>query len=67
MKKTISLISAAALAALTTASLPVSAADGDKVYGTMNIPYADFYAAEIDNACDVVFVVISMFKAIKES
>ena len=53
MKKTISLISAAALAALTTASLPVSAADGDKVYGTMNIPYADFYAAEIDNAYDV--------------
>ena len=27
-----------------------NAADGDKVYGTMNIPYADFYAAEIDNA-----------------
>lgn len=53
MKKTISLISAAALAALTTASLPVSAADGDKVYGTMNIPYADFYAAEIGSAYEV--------------
>jgi len=53
MKKTISLISAAAIAAFSTASLPVSAADGDKVYGTMNIPYADFYAAEIDSAYDV--------------
>ncbi|MBR4626431.1 MAG: DUF1533 domain-containing protein [Ruminococcus sp.] len=53
MKKTISLISAAALAALTAASLPVNAADGEKVYGTMNIPYADFYSAEIESDYEV--------------
>ena len=53
MKKIISLTSAAALAALTAASLPVNAADGDKVYGTLNIPYADFYSAEIESAYDV--------------
>lgn len=53
MKKTISLISAAALAALTAASLPANAADGDKVYGTMNISYADFYSAEIESAYEV--------------
>ncbi len=53
MKKTISLISAAAIAALTTASLPANAEGGDKVYGTMNIPYADFYSAEIESAYEV--------------
>ena len=54
MKKIISLISTAAcMAAFTVASLPANAADGDKVYGTMNIPYADFYSAEIENAYEV--------------
>ena len=54
MKKITSIISAAAcLAALTAAALPANAAESDKVYGTINIPYADFYAAEIDNAYEV--------------
>ncbi|MDO4863938.1 MAG: NPXTG-anchored protein [Ruminococcus sp.] len=54
MKKTASLICAAACAALAAAPVYASAADTDgKVYGTMNIPYADFYAAEIDNAYEV--------------
>ena len=52
MKRTVSFIGAAALAALAAAPFTASAADG-KVYGTMNIPYADFYAAEIDNAYEV--------------
>ena len=54
MKKITSIISAAAcLTALTAASLPANAADSEKIYGTMNIPYADFYAAEIGNAYEV--------------
>ena len=54
MKKITSIMSAAACAAaLTAVSMPVNAADSDKVYGTMNIPYADFYAAEIENAYEV--------------
>ena len=49
MKKTASIICAAVCAAAT--AIPFSAsADSGKVYGTMNIPYADFYSAEIDNA-----------------
>ncbi len=52
MKKNISLICAAACAF---SALPFAAnAEGnDKVYGTMNIPYADFYSAEIENAYEV--------------
>ena len=54
MKKTFSLVSAAAcMAALTAAAFPVTAASAEKIYGTMNIPYADFYAAEIDGAYEV--------------
>ena len=54
MKKLTSFISAAfCMAALTTAVSPANAADGDKVYGTMNIPYADFYSAEIGSAYEV--------------
>lgn len=41
------------MAALTAAAFPVNAASAEKIYGTMNIPYADFYAAEIDNAYEV--------------
>ena len=42
-------------AACMTAAAPFSAAaaDGDKVYGTMNIPYSDFYAAELNNSVPV--------------
>ncbi|MBQ6181702.1 MAG: NPXTG-anchored protein [Ruminococcus sp.] len=51
MKKITSLISAAAcMAAITASALPANASSSEKVYGTMNIPYADFYAAEIGNA-----------------
>jgi len=51
MKNITSVISAAAcMAALTAAALPANAAGNEKVYGTMNIPYADFYSAEIGNA-----------------
>lgn len=55
MKKFKSVISVSACAVCALAALPFSAgaADGDTVYGTMNIPYADFYAAEIDNAYQV--------------
>ena len=50
MKKISSLISAAVcFAAVSTVSFSAVAADTDKVYGTMNIPYADFYAAELRN------------------
>lgn len=55
MKKTNSIISIATCAAAVMAVVPfsASAAEGDVVYGTMNIPYADFYAAEINNAYEV--------------
>ena len=51
MNKIFSIISAAVCtASLTAGPFSVSAADGEKVYGTMNIPYADFYKAEIARA-----------------
>ena len=54
MKKIASVLSAAAcMAALTAASIPASAEESSKVYGTMNIPYADFYSAEIESAYEV--------------
>lgn len=55
MKKIKSLISVTACAAAALSVIPFSAsAEGnDKIYGTMNIPYADFYAAEIENAYEV--------------
>jgi len=54
MKKIASVLSSAAcMAALTAASLPASAEESSKVYGTMNIPYADFYSAEIESAYEV--------------
>ena len=52
MKKKLSFICAAACA-LSVVPFTANAEDGDKVYGTMNIPYADFYAAEIENAYTV--------------
>ncbi|MBQ6212214.1 MAG: hypothetical protein IJJ57_04875, partial [Ruminococcus sp.] len=53
MKKLRSLISISTCAAAVLAAVPFSASAADTVYGTMNIPYADFYAAEIGNAYEV--------------
>lgn len=54
MKKPATLLSTAVCtAALAAAPLSASAAENDKVYGTMNIPYADFYKAEIEDAYTV--------------
>ena len=41
------------MAALAASPLSASAADNEKVYGTMNIPYAEFYKAEIEDAYTV--------------
>lgn len=47
-------ITAAAMLALCALPLSASAAQDDTVYVTMNIPYADFYAAEVtDNPTEV--------------
>lgn len=53
MKKIISIISAAVCTASLTPTMFSASADGEKVYGTMNIPYADFYKAEIEDAYTV--------------
>ena len=46
--KPIHILTAAAAAAVTLSAMPLSAAAEDTmVYGTMNIPYTDFYAAEL--------------------
>ncbi|MBP5581957.1 MAG: hypothetical protein J6X85_09275, partial [Ruminococcus sp.] len=52
MKKFTTVVCAAACV-LGTVPYTANAADGDKVYGTMNIPYADFYAAELKNSVPV--------------
>ena len=52
MKKKISLICAAACA-FSAIPFAANAEENDKVYGTMNIPYAEFYSAEIENAYEV--------------
>ncbi|MBR6967421.1 MAG: NPXTG-anchored protein [Ruminococcus sp.] len=52
MKKITSVLCAAACV-LSAVPFAANAADGDKVYGTMNIPYADFYAAELSNSVPV--------------
>ena len=53
MKRINSIISAAVCSiALTAVPFSASAAE-EKVYGTMNIPYADFYKAEIGDAYEV--------------
>ena len=49
MKKNI-ILSLAACAAVASAAVPFSASAADTVYGTMNIPYADFYAAEFEGS-----------------
>ena len=53
MKKITSFLCAAACMAAAAVPFAANAADGDKVYGTMNIPYADFYAAELNNSVPV--------------
>ncbi|MBP5432385.1 NPXTG-anchored protein [Ruminococcus sp.] len=54
MNKIISIISAAVCtASLAAATFSSSAAENEKVYGTMEIPYADFYKAEIKSAYEV--------------
>ena len=52
MKKFKSIISVTACAAAALSVIPFSASaeENDVIYGTMNIPYADFYAAELEGA-----------------
>jgi len=52
MKKSLSILSAALLAAASVIPCASGAAD-DQVYGMMKIPYADFYAAELNNSVAV--------------
>ena len=60
MKKT-AMIPAAAIAIMTAAALPVSAEE-TVIYGTMNIPYTDFYAAEMGDSAGEVDAVTSATK-----
>lgn len=61
MKKTV-LISAAAILAVA-AAMPFSAsAADDVVYGTMNIPYTDLYAAEMGESAGEVDAVTSVMQ-----
>ena len=50
MKKITSALTAALVAASALSAVPFTAAAEDYVYGTMNIPYADFYKAEFGEA-----------------
>ena len=59
MKK-LAMISAAAIAAMS-AAVPVSA-DDTLLYGTMNIPYTEFYAAEMGDSAGEVDAVTSATK-----
>ena len=58
MKKTV-LISAAAILSVTAAMPFASSAADDVIYGTMNIPYTDFYAAEMGDSAGEVDAVTS--------
>ena len=61
MKK-LAMIPAAAIAAIT-AAMPLSVSAADVVvYGTMNIPYTEFYAAEMGNSAGEVDAVTSATK-----
>ena len=53
MKKVKSILSVSLCAAAAMAAVPFNAAAAETVYGTMNIPYADFYSAEVGNAYEV--------------
>lgn len=62
MKK-IQILTAAAAAAVALSAMPLSAAAEDSmVYGTMNIPYTDFYAAELGEGAGEVDAVTSATK-----
>ncbi|MBR6717360.1 MAG: hypothetical protein IKI77_03330 [Oscillospiraceae bacterium] len=64
MKSIQKIVSAAAAAAAVLAVVPVSAFAADEpVYGTMNIPYAEFYAAELGENAYAVDAVTSATKA----
>lgn len=52
MKKITSLISAAVLAMSVTVIAPTASAEEIVVYGTMNIPYAEFYRAELSGSAN---------------
>lgn len=61
--KPIHILTAAAAAAVTLSAMPLSAAAEDTmVYGTMNIPYTDFYAAELGEGAGEVDAVTSATK-----
>ena len=53
MKKITSFLCSAVCFAAATVPFTTNAADGDRIYGTMNIPYADFYSAELSNSVPV--------------
>ena len=61
MKKTVLISAAAILAVAVAMPFSASAAD-DVVYGTMNIPYTDFYAAEMGESAGEVDAVTSATK-----
>ncbi|MBQ3940289.1 MAG: hypothetical protein II723_04175 [Oscillospiraceae bacterium] len=61
--KLFSYLSASAALAVLLAAVPMPAsAAGDTVYGTMNIPYTDFYAAELGSSAGTVDAVTSATK-----
>ena len=52
MKKKL-IISIASAMAMAVSSIPFAAsAEGEVIYGTMNIPYADFYSAEFGESAN---------------
>ncbi len=52
MKKLTSVLTAATLCASALAAMPITASAADTVYGTMQIPYADFFKAEFEGAAN---------------
>ena len=63
MKRKIQILTAAAAVAVAVSAMPLSAAAEDSVvYGTMNIPYTDFYAAELGEGAGEVDAVTSATK-----
>ena len=61
MKK-LTMISAAAIAAMSVVTPLSASAEGSVIYGTMNIPYTDFYAAEMGDSAGEVDAVTSATK-----
>lgn len=56
MKKRTFIAAVCAATALTSVPFSVSAAEGDYIYGTMEIPYADFYRAELEGSANTIEV-----------